>query len=463
MLGVGREGPVGPARRVRAHAAAEWPGRVGGGSRPPGSPPTGSRLADRDALAVIVSAEGVGPITLERLLAAFGGPNEVLEVARRQTGAADLRVASRDPEGPGNAMAQSAAEALAVAARRCDAVLAAIRAAGVAPLAIGDAAFPERLRRIELPPRVLFVRGDAAALEADSSVGVVGTRRPTDAGRRTAARIAAALTRAGALVVSGLAVGIDGAAHAAVVAEAGRTVAVIGGGHARLSPMSHDRLADAIVASGGAVISEHAPGTLPTKGTFPRRNRIISGLADAVVIVEAPARSGALLTASWALEQGRECFFVPGAIDAPQSAGCLAWLRDYGGVVRIVAGVPQLLEDLGLMVSAAFPARAPGRLLVPPSRPVRAPTAAARRIELSPREDHIARALLDGGSTADELVAMTGMPVAAVLAGLTALEAAGLAVGGFGRYRVAGSLAVADPGPAPGDASPSPVAADPAA
>lgn len=463
MLGVGREGPVGPARRVRTPAAAEWPGRVGGGSRPPGSPPAGSPLADRDALAVIVSAEGVGPITLERLLAVFGGPNEVLEVARRQTGAADLRVASRDPEGPGSAMTQSAAEALAVAARRCDAVLAAIRAAGVAPLAIGDAAFPERLRRIELPPRVLFVRGDAAALEADSSVAVVGTRRPTDGGRRTAARIAAALSRAGALVVSGLAVGIDGAAHAAVVAEAGRTVAVIGGGHARLFPASHDRLADAIVASGGAVISEHAPGTLPTKGTFPRRNRIISGLADAVVIVEAPARSGALLTASWALEQGRECFFVPGAIDAPQSAGCLAWLRDYGGVVRIVAGVPQLLEDLGLMVSAAFPARAPGRLLVPPSRPVRAPTAAARRIELSPREDHIARALLDGGSTADELVAMTGMPVAAVLAGLTALEAAGLAVGGFGRYRVAGSLAVADPGPAPGDASPSPVAADPAA
>jgi predicted Rossmann fold nucleotide-binding protein DprA/Smf involved in DNA uptake len=132
-------------------------------------------------------------------------------------------------------------------------------------------------------------------------------------------------------------------------------------------------------------------------------------------------------------------------------------------VVRIVAGVPQLLEDLGLMVSAAFPARAPGRLLVPPSRPVRAPSAAARRVELSPREDHIARALLDGGSTADELVAMTGMPVAAVLAGLTALEAAGLAVGGFGRYRVAGFLAVADPGSAPGDASPGPVAADPAA
>jgi predicted Rossmann fold nucleotide-binding protein DprA/Smf involved in DNA uptake len=132
-------------------------------------------------------------------------------------------------------------------------------------------------------------------------------------------------------------------------------------------------------------------------------------------------------------------------------------------VARIVAGVPQLLEDLGLIAAAAFPARAPGRLLVPPPRPVRAPTAAARRVELSPREDRIARALLDGGVTADELVAMTGMPVAAVLAGLTALEAAGLVVGGFGRYRVAGFLAIADPGPAPGDASPRRGPADPTA
>jgi len=463
MLGVGRDGPMGPSPSGAAHAAAERPGRFEGESRPPGKAASETRLADRDALAVIVSAEGVGPVILERLLAVFGGPNEILDVARRRTGVTDLRAASRDPGGPGNAMAESAGEALAVAARRSDAVLAAIRAAGVAPLAIDDAAFPERLRRIELPPRVLFVRGDAAALNADGSVAVVGTRRPTDGGRRTASRIAAALSRAGALVVSGLAVGIDGAAHAAVVAEGGRTVAVIGGGHARLFPASHDRLADAIVETGGAVISEHAPGTLPTKGTFPRRNRIISGLADAVVVVEAPARSGALLTASWALEQGRECFFVPGAIDAPQSAGCLAWLRDYGGVTRIVAGVPQLLEDLGLLASAAFPADAPRRLLVPPSRPTRTPTSAARRVELSPREDRIARGLLDGGTTADELVAMTGMPIAAVLAGLTALEAAGLAVGGFGRYRVAGFLAVADPRAGSDDPPGIPGAADPAA
>ncbi|TAK00354.1 MAG: DNA-protecting protein DprA [Chloroflexota bacterium] len=452
---MGRDGPTGPAARTAAHAATEGPASFGGAAEP--------RLAEREALAVVISAEGVGPVTLERLLAAFGSGNGILAAARGRNGAEILRAASRDPGGPGPAMSESAAQALAVAARRTEAIVASFRAAGVVPLGLDDPAYPGRLRRIELPPRVLFVRGDPAALDAMSAVAVVGTRRPTDGGRRTAARIGAALARAGALVVSGLAVGIDGAAHAAVVAEGRRTVAVIGGGHARLFPRSHDRLADAIVETGGAVISEHGPGTMPTRGTFPRRNRIISGLADATIVVEAGATSGALLTAAWAMEQGRECFFVPGGIDAPQSAGCLAWLRDYGGAVRIVSGVPQLLEDLGLMASAAFPAPAPRRLLVPPPGPRPAPSQAARRIELPPREDRIAQGLLDGAATADELVATTGMPIAAVLAGLTALETAGLAAGAFGRYRATGFLAIADPGSRPRDPVATADSGDPAA
>jgi DNA processing protein len=462
VIGVGNEGPTGPDQG----SSDEWPvrkrpevRRIGGDAAVPPSNDAG-RLAEHDALAVIVSVDGVGPISLERLLAAFGGANAILEAARRRTGAAELQAASRDPDGIGNAMAAAAAEALAVAARRPDVVLDSMRRAGVSGLSFDDPRYPERLRRIELPPRLLFVRGAFTALEAGSVVAVVGTRRPTDAGRRTAARIGAALSRAGAMVVSGLAVGIDGAAHAAVVAEGGRTVAVIGSGHDQLFPRSHDRLADAIVDAGGAVISEHPPDTLPTRGTFPRRNRIISGLADAVVVVEAPARSGALLTAAWALEQGRECFLVPGAIDAPQSAGCLAWLRDYAGAARIVAGVPHLLEDLGLAAAAAFPAVERAGSMVPPSRPVRAPTAAARRVELSPREDVIARGLASGAATADELVALTRMPIAAVLAGLTALETAGLVVGAYGRYRPAGALAAAEVRPVGVAAG---VAADPAA
>ena len=410
------------------------------------------RLHDRDALAVIASVEGVGPITLERLLTALGGANGILEVARGRTGVDDLRAASRDPDRPGHTMTPSTAESLAVTARRSDVVLESMRQAGVSVLTLDDAGYPGRLRQIELPPRVLFVRGSMRSLEAGSSVAVVGTRRPTDAGRRTAAKIAAALSRAGSLVVSGLAVGIDGAAHAAVVAEGRLTVAVIGGGHDRLFPRVHDRLAAAIVDGGGAVVSEHAPGTSPTRGTFPRRNRVISGLADAVIVVEAGARSGALLTAAWALEQGRECFLVPGAIDAPQSAGCLAWLRDYAGAARIVAGVPQLLEDLGLAASAAFPEPVRRSRLAPLARPLRRSSAAAWVAVLSPREEQVARGLVMGAATADELVALTELPIAAVLAGLTALEAAGLAVGAYGRYRPAGYLAAVDDPAASGSA-----------
>ncbi len=148
-------------------------------------------------------------------------------------------------------------------------------------------------------------------------------------------------------MVSGLAYGIDGAAHEATVRAGGVTVAVIGGGHAQIGPRAHDRLAEAILASGGAVVSEYAPDVEPSTGTFPRRNRIISGLSTASVIVEAPARSGALITASWAMEQGREVFVVPGPLDAPASEGCLAVLREFRDVARIVAGIPQLIADLG--------------------------------------------------------------------------------------------------------------------
>ena len=324
-------------------------------------------------------------------------------------------------------------------------VLGEMRDLSVHAIVFGDPAYPRRLLTIELPPRVLFVRGSDAALEADVAVAVVGTRRPTDLGRRTAARIGAALTRAGALVVSGLALGIDGAAHAAVVEASGTTLAVIGGGHGRLAPVAHDRLAAAIVERGGAVVSEHAPRTQPSRGTFPRRNRIISGLSDAVVVVEAGARSGALLTAAWALEQGRECFLVPGTIEAPESAGCLAWLRDFSGVTRIVAGVPQLLEDLGLAGAAAFtsaPERGPepdgdGSArpgLRPPRHDLVGPSVEAVAMDLPAREAALVRALARGATTTDELAAFTGLPIGAVLAGLTVLEGRSIVTSTYGRH-----------------------------
>jgi DNA processing protein len=288
---------------------------------------------------------------------------------------------------------------------------------------------------------VLFVRGDPAALAPGRSIAVVGTRRPTIAGRTTAARIASALAGVDAALVSGLAIGIDGAAHAATVAEGGTTIAVIAGGHRHLFPRAHQVLANAIVAGGGAVVSEHPPRTQPTKSMFPRRNRLISGLADAVVVVEAGSRSGALTTAAWALEQGRGCYLVPGAIDAPASAGCLAFLRECAGEARIVAGIPQLLEDLGIAKPLRRLKARPRAATTTPKRARPRPPSADALLKLLPRAAReTASAVLRGHATPDELVAVTDMPIAAVLSALTILEMRGLVTGTYGRYHPAGPL-----------------------
>lgn len=402
---------------------------------------------DRDALAVLLAVDRVGPLTLGRLVAKAGSPSRVLELAGSRNGAAAIREAAMAPDGEWAAIPPAVADRIVEAASAADQILAGVRRLGLRLVAPGDPEFPVRLRAIEIPPVALFVRGDPAPLAAETVVAIVGTRRPSEAGRRVASRIGAAIARAGGTVVSGLAIGIDGAAHAAVVAEGCRTVAFLGGGHGRLSPRAHERLAAAIVEAGGAVISEYAPGTEPTKGTFPQRNRLISGSSDAVVVVEAGARSGALLTASWALEQGRECFVVPGSIDAPASAGCLGFLRDWPNAARIVAGVPQLLDDLGLPAGAAL--QPVGRSGGSGARVVSSTTAPATvtalLVESGPAEMVIARTLLAGATTVDELVAVTGLTVAAVLGAITRLESRGLVHGIGGRYRAVGRLAAAPP------------------
>jgi DNA processing protein len=311
----------------------------------------------------------------------------------------------------------------------------------VGVLVLADDAYPSRLRRIGLPPPVLYVRGSVAALDRPRAVAIVGTRRPTEVGRGTAGRIADAVAGLGATVVSGLALGVDAAAHAAAVRGGHPTVAVIGGGHDRLYPASHRGLVQRIVETGGAVISEFAPETTPTRGTFPRRNRIISGLADATVVVEAGARSGALTTAAWALEQGRTLHVVPGRMDDPSVAGSLAFVREAGAEVHLVVGIPELLEDLGL---AGGPAPLPPRRGSLPAlaRPAVA-TPGAVLASLPPVEQAIAAAIARGSTSVDELVAATDLGGATVLGALTALEIRGLVLETFGRYRAAGPLAAA--------------------
>jgi DNA processing protein len=366
------------------------------------------------------------------LLAEYGSGSAILaEVA--SPGGVDRVAAIRylTHGAPGDRIPIAVAKRLADAAHDADATLARIAAVGLTVVTTFDQAYPARLAAIDMPPPVLFVLGDPAAMDRGSAVAIVGTRRPTESGRAIAARIASALAAVGATVVSGLATGIDGAAHAATLHAQGTTVAVIGSGHARLFPRLHARLAESIAGRGGAVVSELAPDIDATRGTFPRRNRVISGLADATVVVEAPARSGALITASWALEQGRGCFLVPGSIDAHASAGCLAFLREYPGEARVVAGIPQLIADLGLSARV--------------NAPELSRDAASSLVEVGATAARIGQELVHGRTTVDELVAATGWPVATVLAALTILERHGLVIGVHGRFRVAGLLAAAEP------------------
>jgi DNA processing protein len=419
MLGVGLAGPGGPS----------GPGGVAA------SPPAG--IDEPDAWAILAAVDGLGPIGFAALLARFGSARDILEDAARPGAVARLA----DTPGAVRDSRRHVAHPVdaRVAARLVDAVqdgprlLARLRSLGIVVVTLDQPTYPKALAEVPLPPSVLFVQGSVAALSRERAVAVVGTRRPSAHGRALAGRLARALVAADATVVSGLAFGIDGAAHEATVRAGGVTVAVVGGGHARVGPRAHDRLAEAIRGSGGAIVSEYAPDVEPSAGTFPRRNRIISGLASASIIVEAPARSGALITASWALEQGREVFVVPGPLDAPASEGCLALLREFGGLVRIVAGVPHLIADLGFAPSGAGEEASPAV----------APTDAVARAAiggLGPTERTIAAALLAGHRTVDAVVATTGLPVATVLAALTLLERRGAVVGRHGRYQPDGEL-----------------------
>jgi DNA processing protein len=434
MLGVGRQ-PSAAERRADATAPAPdaptVPAEADAATVPADEDRTPAVAStERDAWAVLASADGLGPVGFAALMRRFGSATRVLEVARATSGAGEIAcVPLHEPLGGiggRSLIGTDVATAISEAAANPTAVIDQIVSLGLRVLTLEDPEYPRRLLGLELPPHVLFVRGSVAALGTPHAIAIVGTRRPTESGRWMAGRIASAVAGAGAVVVSGLAVGIDGAAHAAAVAARSPTVAVLGGGHAHLFPAAHRRLADAIVAEGGAIVSELSPDCAPMPGTFPRRNRLVSGLTDATVVVEAGLQSGALITAHWALEQGRDCFLVPGAMDAATSAGCLAFLRAYPGQARVVAGVRELIEDLGLAETAS--GRSNDR-------------AGPELRDLGTVERGIFEALLAGAVTVDDLVARTSLAVATVLGGLTLLEMRALVTGAYGRYRPAYGVA----------------------
>jgi len=250
-----------------------------------------------------------------------------------------------------------------------------------------DDGYPAVLRKMNQPPPVLCVEGDLAALRG-RGVGVVGSRTCTTYGRSVARRLGAALAQAGRVVVSGLARGIDAEAHIGAL-SCGRTVAVLGHGLAHTAPSSHRRLRDRIAHEAGALVSVWPDDMPPRPHTFPLRNAWISGLSEAVVVVEAGETSGALITARLALADGRDVFAVPGPIDAPSSVGCLRLLDEGAGVVTDVAGFVARLTGMG-------PPTVEGWL-----------------------------ELLGRGCTIDEVSRRTGRPVTALLGELTRLELAG--------------------------------------
>jgi len=407
---------------------------VGGDALPRDDGPT-----ETEAWALLLSVDRLGPAAFGALLATYGSGRDILAVAARRgaVGSFDAIVAAAQGRVDPNARVGSAIVELAADPGPSLEVL---RSSGVRIVTLDDPDYPARLRAIELPPPVLLVDGDVAAWSARRSVAIVGTRRPTERGRLIAARIAGAVAEAGGLVVSGLAVGIDGAAHAAVVAARRPTVAILGSGHRRLYPRAHVRLASEVIATGGVVVSELFPDRRPTKGTFPQRNRLISGLADATIVVEAGHRSGALITADWALVQGRDCYLVPGPVDEPRSAGILDFHREFHDLVRLVTGIPELLVDLGLDPGADAPGGSNrNRTVAPP------PSASAELIELGPTAREVATALIEGNGSIDELAVATGHSPATILGAITLLEMRGLATSTYGRYRAAGRLASAMP------------------
>ena len=205
----------------------------------------------------------------------------------------------------------------------------------------GDADYPARLETIESSPSLIYYRGSLPAQEPNA-IGIVGSRSCTSYGRRMAEQIAAGLVRAGWTVISGLARGIDAHAHRGALDAEGRTIAVLAGGLSEIYPPEHDELAEEIVRN-GAILTETPMTVPPQPGMFPARNRIISALSRAIVVVEANERSGALITATHAAEQGREVFAVPGNADSAASAGCLELIRKGARLIRSTA---DLLEDL---------------------------------------------------------------------------------------------------------------------
>ncbi len=337
---------------------------------------------------------GVGPRTCRALLDRFGSAARVLDASES---------ALRDVPGVGGRLAGK----IAGARREVDAPaeLDLCRRMGVRPVPRGSDGYPPPLEDIPDPPGLLYIRGTIEPAD-QLAIALVGSRKCTPYGLRIAERLASSLARVGLTVVSGLARGIDAAAHRGALAAGGRTLAVLANGLAEVYPPEHEGLAREVVAA-GAILSESPMRQMPLAGLFPQRNRIISGLCLGVVVVEATPRSGSLSTAKHAMEQNREVFAVPGPVDSLPSRGCHYLIRDGA---RLVETVDDILEELGPLVREVRRA--------PDEPTVRHPA----ELSLSDQERSILGRLGDGPVSVDELIVGVGLTASQVMATLSVLE-----------------------------------------
>ncbi|MBA2723385.1 MAG: DNA-protecting protein DprA [Methylibium sp.] len=353
-------------------------------------------MLDRDELAAwlrLNETPGIGLETARRLLAAFGSPQALFDAPQR---------AWHELLGPAQTQALSAPAATleTLIESTWQWLLAGEDAAPRQVVMLGDAHYPALLLETADPPLLLYAMGRTELLFAPA-VAVVGSRNPSAQGLENARAFAAAFSGAGLTVVSGLALGIDGAAHEGALQGPGSTIAVVGTGLDRVYPKRHFALAHRI-SSAGLVLSEYSLGTPPVAANFPRRNRLIAGLARGTLVVEAALQSGSLITARLALDAGREVFAIPGSIHAPQSRGCHALIKQGAKLVEAAADV---LVELRL--------DAPPR---PPASAVAFPDSGG---------DPVLTALGHDPVTLDALAARTGWSPAQLSAHLLELELAG--------------------------------------
>jgi DNA processing protein len=353
--------------------------------------------ADVRAWLYLWRVPGIGPRAFRRLLDRFGQPEGVLGASSGDLeacglGRAEILAALRQPDWS-----------------RIDADLAWLAMPGHHLVTLADPAYPPLLREAADAPPLLFVLGDPELL-SQPQLAIVGSRNPTPGGRQTAREFAQHLASAGLTITSGLAEGIDAAAHEGALASGGPggTVAVLGTGPDRVYPAKHRDLAHRIAAS-GALASEFPPGVAAQREHFPRRNRIISGLSLGTLVVEAALHSGSLITARQAMEQGREVFAIPGSIHNPLARGCHALLRQGA---KLVETAQDILEELGSLLSVALTAL-----------PHVGGAEAAGTLDAEHRQ--LLAAMAYDPMAVDDLVAVTGLRAEAIASMLLLLELEG--------------------------------------